>query len=433
MVDAMEKCDQLGSIDTPIETCCLNAEWHARPGMRLKKDTRVTHIVTDKTVDIMPLVFENTSANGLPEWAVQARHQLIDADGFSVKWEQHTETNCFTFSAPKSSEEYFCESPYDFLPAELASAIKADQKIGVRLEIIASDKVEAVGGFTEAQAILGCRTIYGGFMSDNHAAVWTSLLLDADGFIRILVVDIKLSEGRLSRLVHRLLDIETYRYLAMSALPVARETMEKLDKLEPELDALVLSMANKSETDQEKLLFQIADIAARAEHIVSVTAYRFAAAKAYEDIVLRRMSEIREGILDGHLRYTVFLDRSFRPAMRTCEAAGKRAEALTHRVSRAANLLNTMVDMALKRQSHSILQSMEKQASTQVRLQQAVEGFSIFAISYYGVGLIAYVVKAVKSAGLSLPTDGIVGIFVPLVIAVSWASVRLVKKRSVKQ
>ena len=102
---------------------------------------------------------------------------------------------------------------------------------------------------------------------------------------------------------------------------------------------------------------------------------------------------------------------------------------LAQRVNRAANLLTTMVDMEQTRQSHGILESMVDRANTQLRLQQAVEGFSIFAISYYAVGLIKYIMEAAKGLGIPVDSSIVAGAAAPVVFALVYVSVRAVRKK----
>jgi uncharacterized membrane-anchored protein len=121
--------------------------------------------------------------------------------------------------------------------------------------------------------------------------------------------------------------------------------------------------------------------------------------------------------------------RSLQPAMRTCDATERRADELARRVARAANLLDTMVDMVQKKQNQELLHSMAERARLQLRLQQAVEGFSIFAISYYAVGLLAYGFKALKSVGVHLDDALLTGLSAPVVFAVVWITVRSVRRK----
>jgi uncharacterized membrane-anchored protein len=238
-----------------------------------------------------------------------------------------------------------------------------------------------------------------------------------------------LSLGALSRLLQRLLEMETYRMLAMMALPRARAAMVALGSLEPQLIAVMNELENnKSEQYQEQALREITGIAAKVEQITTSHAYRFAAARAYADIVERRAGEVGEQVVENNQRYTNFMLRSLLPAMRTCDATELRSNELAQRVSRAANLLNTMVDMVQKKQSQELLLSMAERARLQLRLQQAVEGFSIFAISYYAVGLLNYGLKALVAGGVEIDDTLLTGLAAPVIFATVWVMVRIVRR-----
>jgi uncharacterized membrane-anchored protein len=224
--------------------------------------------------------------------------------------------------------------------------------------------------------------------------------------------------------------METYRMLAIMALPQAREVMSDLGDLEPQLDAVMRELAGSiDEGAHEALLRRITAIAARAEHIAAAHAYRFAAARAYSGIVDRRIKECDEQRVGGYQRYSNFLMKTLLPAMRTCDAAERRTHEVAERVARAAGLLGSMVDMVQKKQNQAILETMAERATLQLRLQQAVEGFSIFAITYYAVGLIGYGLKSAKAAHLPVDPDLLTGISAPLVLAAVWFAVRVVRRR----
>ena len=138
---------------------------------------------------------------------------------------------------------------------------------------------------------------------------------------------------------------------------------------------------------------------------------------------------MREEIVSGHQRYTNFLMRALAPAMRTCDAAERRVGELAERVARSANLLSTMVDIEQSRQNQKVMKSMADSAKRQLRLQQAVEGFSIFAISYYAVGLIKYSLDAADGAGLGIDSKLLTGLAAPAVFAIVFLLVRFVRRR----
>jgi uncharacterized membrane-anchored protein len=366
---------------------------------------------------------------GQTEPADGARHHAVEIGSSLVKWEGHTEAVSHTIFVPGSGHPPFGESAIDFVSETKRDALMDGMFVGLQVEVLETEDDSDPYGYELSKSLLGSEVIYGGWMSARTAAVWSSFELDARGFLRLVIVDLERNEERLCRLLQRLLDIETYRMLAMLALPVAREVMGALGQLEPELDEVMRGLAERREGfSHEEALQRIAVLAARVEHIASSHAYRFAAARAYAGIVEKRCGEVDDEVLGDHQRYTNFLLRSLIPAMRTCDAAERRVQELALRVSRAASMLDTMVDLVNKEQNQEILESMAQSARHQLKLQQAVEGFSIVAISYYGVGLLAYGLKTLKAAGWHVDPDLLSGAVAPLVLAAVWFTIHRVRR-----
>lgn len=94
------------------------------------------------------------------------------------------------------------------------------------------------------------------------------------------------------------------------------------------------------------------------------------------------------------------MDRRFSPAMRTLESVRERQEHLSRRVSRAATLLRTRVEVKLERQNSALLDSMNRRAQLQLRLQETVEGLSVVVLTYYLVSLIGYALKGIHKLGV---------------------------------
>jgi uncharacterized membrane-anchored protein len=71
------------------------------------------------------------------------------------------------------------------------------------------------------------------------------------------------------------------------------------------------------------------------------------------------------------------------------------------------------VDVERSAQNQRLLESMDRRADLQLRLQKTVEGFSVVAISYYSVNLLSYLAapladpaglpKTALTAALTLP------------------------------
>jgi uncharacterized membrane-anchored protein len=420
------------------ERVALTNEWHARPNVSLAAPFRCTHTVSlrhgQSPEQCRQEVADFCSEHGQSQPAAGSRYHLIEVGSCLIKWESHTEATSHTVLVPGNGQPPFSESAIDFLAQEKRQNLIERMFVGVQVEVVNTVEEDDPQGYGRAQSLLGASAIYGGWMAGGLAAVWSSFRLDSRGFVRLVIVDLGISEERLARLLQRLLDMETYRMLAMKALPAARDVMSALQELEPQLDAVMRSLATHNDEEAKaQALSQITGIAARVEQLASSHASRFAGARAYASIVERRADEVSEEVLVNHQRYTSFLLRALQPAMRTCDAAERRTHELAQRVSRAANLLRTMVDMEQSRQSRGILESMAEQGKLQLRLQQAVEGFSIFAISYYAVGMVKYMFDAAGVAGLGVSSKLLTGIAAPLIFAVVWLSVRAVRRRLVER
>ena len=412
----------------------LSNEWHARPQIGLPAPLRCSHLVClrgDSNVSDSRTRFgELCRAQGQSEPGADSRHHSVQAGNALIKWEGHTEADSYTLLVSGNGEPPISTPALQVLDAAHREDLQANLFVGVHVEVLVGSEADPENHLPRIRALLGTNSIYGGHIAEGKAELWSSFRLDADGFLRVVILDHGLEEVRLSRYLQRVLELESYRMLAMLALPMARDVMGILSKLEPELDAVMRQLATSAdEPTQEVQLQTLTRLAARIEHISDTNSYRFAAARAYAGIVERRIGELNEHKFGGAPTYGRFLMKSLEPAMNTCDAAEARTHDLAQRVSRATQLLDSMVDMVQKRQNQAILESMAERANLQLRLQQSVEGFSLFAISYYAVGLFGYLLKSGKCLGLGVDPDVLTGLSAPLILAVVWLSVRSVKRR----
>ena len=147
----------------------------------------------------------------------------------------------------------------------------------------------------------------------------------------------------------------------------------------------------------------------------AVTSYRLSATKAYQEIFLARVSGLNMSRLDGFQSIPGFLNRRMLPAMQTCIAFGERLNSVSERVARAGSLLRAQTETMIQNQNTALLASMDKRASTQLRLQQTVEGLSVIAGTYYGVRLVEYIATTIPSQYLPLAITQIKALSVPIV------------------
>jgi uncharacterized membrane-anchored protein len=147
-------------------------------------------------------------------------------------------------------------------------------------------------------------------------------------------------------------------------------------------------------------------------------AFRFGATWAYQAIVDQRIAVLREERFKGRQTFYEFMMRRYDPAMRTVRSTETRLTTLVDRARRAGELLRTKVDVERSAQNQALLESMDKRADLQLRLQKTVEGLSVVAISYYAVSLVGYLAyplaelvgmtKGALTALITLPVVGAV-------------------------
>jgi hypothetical protein len=217
--------------------------------------------------------------------------------------------------------------------------------------------------------------------------------------------------------------------MALLALPIARRQAPRVLAIERSLATLTDDMARDGDRD-EKLLGELSRLAAEVESGLAASSFRFGAARAYHDLVNRRIVELRETRIAGFQTIDEFMNRRLAPAMATCTSVSRRLQDLSERVARASALLSTRVDIARERQNQALLASMDRRALLQLRLQETVEGLSVAAISYYALGLLGYVLKAVAHVAPGIDPNFGTGLAAPVVIGLVWYGLRLLRQRA---
>ena len=163
-------------------------------------------------------------------------------------------------------------------------------------------------------------------VSSGAARAFTDFRIHRDGFSRILIQDLTLTPRQSGRLVQRLVEIDSYRMMALLALPFAHELAPLLAILGGELVEITSAMVQSGDKDEPVLLARLTKLEAEIESRRAASAYRFSAAAAYYDIVQRRTGELREERIQGLQLFQEFTERRLEPAMSTCAAATARQE-----------------------------------------------------------------------------------------------------------
>ncbi|MFC5462620.1 DUF3422 family protein [Massilia niabensis] len=430
-----------GSLNHPSRVP-LAAELHSRPFLRLDAPEAITHLAICHSAEGGPPqahVQQRLLAALCEHFGVSApgpgsSHFFHDFGSFCLKWECHTEFATYTVAAPLppglALHEAFGHMPLAFLPVAWLAQLEG--------RLMAAAHVALVPGDADASGLPNVfeRNLLAGSSVMQGAELCTDFAIQADGFSRFVIRDLAMRDLQGGRLVQRVLEIETYRMMALLGLPAARAVGMELDRIEAELAALAGAMVatDTAQPDQgadgeQRLLGQITRLAARLEKLILDNGYRFSASKAYFSIVHARIEELREVRIEGTPTVEEFMDRRLAPAMHTCDATSARQDALGRRLADTNDLLRTRVGIVQEMQNRRILESMNARAAQQLRLQLAVEGLSVAAISYYLVGLLGYAGKAAKAAGLPINPEIALGVLVPLVAGAVWLAQRRVHRR----
>ncbi|MFI4939004.1 MAG: DUF3422 family protein [Burkholderiales bacterium] len=428
----------------------LAAEVHSRPFLRLAAPESLTHLA----------IYTRAETNALGEQAIaqhqtllalcahfgvaapgmQSKHFFHDFGRFRLKWECHTEFSTYTFAQSREEgqdiDAAFEQAPLCHIPQEWLRSLQGKVMVAVH---VALDKGTATG----ENAMSGMRHMFGGDMlvgsrTLQGGEVWTDFLIQPDGFSRFVVRDIGFREQQAGRLIQRVLEIETYRMMALLGLPHAQHSAPILNEIEGELAMLTADMVDTDQAqnnalpdapdDEQALLHKITALAARIEKLSLDNSYRFSASQAYFRLVYARIEELSETLIDGVPTMGEFMDRRLAPAMSTCESIAHRQKALAERIAHTNDLLRTRVGIVQEQQNRKILQSMNTRAAQQLRLQQAVEGLSVAAISYYVAGLFNYAGKALKASGWPVNPDIATGILLPVIAVGVWLGLRKMHK-----
>ncbi|KAF1023376.1 MAG: hypothetical protein GAK30_00579 [Paracidovorax wautersii] len=362
-------------------------------------------------------------AHHLPLPAPEDSHIGVDLGGVHLRWEQHTEFQTYTFRRPLAQvPTAFDTSATDLVPREWLARMPGQWLVGLHLLVLPQ------AGLPDSLTtqMLDASSLCGSRLMGGEAAVATDFRLHADGLGRLLLTtDERMSQVHLGRTVQRLIEVETYRMLALLGLPAAREVTAALAGAERDLANIASRIRSADRRREPELLHELTQLAAQVESLYASTHARFSASAAYFEMVGHRLDELREERLAGLPTLREFLDRRLAPAQQTCAWAGRRQQQLSERISRTSNLLRTRVEIEQQQNSQDLLDTMNRRQKVQILLQSAVEGLSVAAITYYGAGLVGYIAKGLNERGvLPVSPDEAVAVAIPVIALAIWRAIR---------
>ncbi|MBK1700743.1 DUF3422 family protein [Thiococcus pfennigii] len=417
----------------------VTAELHARSYDRLRAPARISYIASvcgergsGRNVRHLLRLLEHY---GVPPPPEVGQHYAADLGAIRLRWERHTEFVTYTFCKQGPFADPFAEPVLAELPQDWLRDLPGEVIAATSLALEGRDAPErSAEGLT---ALFAGNPVVGAQVVGGAGRAWSDLRVHADGCSRILLRDEGLSDGQAGRLARRILEVNAYRAMAFLGLPLAREVNGTLSDADRRLVAVAARIADRERSgdphSEADLLAELSTLAAEIEAVTARSAYRFEAVRAYYRIVEQRLEQLRQGRIEGLQTFTEFLEARLAPAVATCNSTRARQQDLAERAARLTSLLRARVEVALQDQNRRLLESMNRRAKIQLRLQETVEGLSVIAISYYGVGLIGYVLKALEAKGLPVDASIDLGLAVPVVVGLAWLGLRLMKRRLLQE
>ncbi len=412
----------------------LYDELHARPFHLVTTPQHLSHLAfradAADTDAAFGLVCELCRRYSINQPAPDAVSFQSDFGRFSLRWERHMEFYSLTFQRPSNQEgELFDHSVLELLPADWLASLPGQAISAFHIKVQGNEPLseDALNRAFEGQRLIVSRP------KNGKALLFTAFKLHGDGFGRFAIQNLGIDDYRMGRLVQRVIEIETYRLLALLSLPMAKRIAPDLLDMDQRLAQMLAKIPHIQNSEEERQLLQrLSHLAARLEAHRADTNYRFSATRAYHDLVLSRLNNIREQEVEEHMTVAEFLTRRLTPAIRTCESVQNRLEDLSRRIERAGDLLRTRVNIAMQEQNKRLLASMDRRSRLQFRLQETVEGLSVAAISYYTVGLVSYLLSGLPLEQWQMDKKVVLACSVPVVVFTVWSVTQRIKHRLLK-
>jgi uncharacterized membrane-anchored protein len=374
------------------------SELHARPAPQAGVSGHVTRLVflfgdggAPAAAAAMQRICELSARPPAP---AGARYHVVTFDDRELRWELHTEFVSYTFVSPGDgrSEGIWTVFSADPLVAGGHGQLAAKMAIAItREETDHCDWLPAASGDACLSQV-----------ASDRAQLTTDFRPDGQGFVHFRLCHRDLTGEEVGALTQAVLEIETYRMLALMALPLARRTGAQVQVFDAELGEITRGIEDGR--DSAQAFASLSKLSAKVESELAAATFRFSAALAYGAIVEDRIRALNEKGVPDRSPVGAFLLTRLNPALRTCSSMRQALSDLALRCARATDMIRTRIDIQLAQQNNTLLNALNDRTRLQTRLQQTVEGLSIAAISYYVVGLTGYAAKGAKDAGWS-PLD----------------------------
>lgn len=430
-IRVLEKTESTGtSFDVHALRERVLAEVHARPFVPIAGLKRILHFafMTDheSAVKACAALAAFCKERGAAAPSPEAKHHRVELSPAVLRWENHGEFATYTWEFPQHAikSRSIDAKQLAFAPDanELAYVMRLLPQPGPLLVAVDLHLLPEAPLRDSWQKLFGPSQLVASEVLAGGAVVATDFLPDPSGFIRMLVLERKLTPVEAGALVQRLLEVETYRTLALLGLPKAQTLGPEIRRIEIELPRLVQLMRESEGFEASRqLLDRLTALAADLEAGAAESLFRFGATRAYHELMSLRLEALGEQALPNVPTIAAFLARRLTPAIRTCASIEARQDNLSRKLSRAAQLLRTKVNIDLESQNRDLLRNMGERVDLQVKMQQAVKWISAAASTYYIAALLHLLFEGIHQEAEALDPLLATAIAIPFIIlVVAW-------------
>nr|AAD31598.1 hypothetical protein [Rhizobium rhizogenes K84] len=228
-------------------------EVHARPFRPIETPARLVHfafqsVEPDRDAErrILSARCEEKGRGPIP---THARHHRVSFENVHLRWERHNEftTYCWYYKHP--GPEGLSLAAASMAPEMYTLPQPGPHLVAVDLHIVEASSTPELGTIFAKESLCvmtaekGAVTVATDFKPDNH------------GFVKILVINTDVTAMRIGALVQRLLELETYRLLALLCLPEAQRLEPSIREIENALVETTQEMTGAlALEDNERLL-----------------------------------------------------------------------------------------------------------------------------------------------------------------------------------
>src|SRR5438477_8104418 len=231
-------------------------EVHARPFTPIETPRRVLHFAFETTpqrgeADRAALT-EFCRSRGLISPRPSDKQLRVVFGATALRWEQHSEFTTYTWELPSEPPD---TAPFHPPAAALAAPMGLVPQPGpvlvaIDLHLVADSRKLAPERLFDRPSLAAAEN------SDGTALYTTDFQNDPAGFVRILIVDRGLGPERAGALTQRVLELETYRVLALLGLPEAQRLAPSVRRIEMRLAEVTAATRDAQGLDANRRLLE---------------------------------------------------------------------------------------------------------------------------------------------------------------------------------